>query len=81
MQSLVLLNMIKLLSFLYMALTLILLISYIYIYMELLVKLEIVTSYIRGLTFDNAESSSFLFAAQCFYIDSMQKYFVCHSCV
>jgi hypothetical protein len=37
--------------------------------MELLVKLEILTSY----TFGNAESRLFLFAAQCFNIESMHK--------
>jgi hypothetical protein len=51
------------------------------IYMEILVKPEIVTSYIHGLTFGNTESRLFLFAAQCFNIDSMQKVFLCHSCV
>jgi hypothetical protein len=30
-------------------------------------------SYIYGLTFDNAKSYVFLFAAQCFNIESMQK--------
>jgi hypothetical protein len=29
----------------------------------------------------NAESRLFLFAAQCFNIESMQKVFLCHSCV
>jgi hypothetical protein len=43
-------------------------------YMELLVKPEI-------LTFGNAESRLFLFAAQCFNIESMQKVILCHSCV
>jgi hypothetical protein len=37
--------------------------------------------YIYGLTFGNAESRLFLFAAQCFNIESMQKAFQCHSCV
>jgi hypothetical protein len=37
-----------------------------YIYMELLVNPEILTSYIYGPTFGNAESRLFLFAAQCF---------------
>jgi len=41
------------------ALTLRLLMSYIYIYMELLVKPEMLTSYIYGPTFDNAETVSF----------------------
>jgi hypothetical protein len=36
---------------------------------------------IYGLTFGNAESRLFLFAAQCFNIESMQKVFMCHSCV
>jgi hypothetical protein len=52
-----------------------------YIYMDILVKPEILTSYIYGLTFGNAESRLFLFAAQCFNIESMQKVFLCHSCV
>jgi hypothetical protein len=37
--------------------------------------------YIYGLTFGNAESRLFLFAAQCFNIESMQKVILCHSCV
>jgi hypothetical protein len=41
--------------------------------MELLVKPETLTSYICGLKFGNAESRLFLFAAQCFNIESMQK--------
>jgi hypothetical protein len=49
--------------------------------MELRVKPEILTSYIYGLTFGNTESHLFLFAAQCFNIESMQKIFLCHSCV
>jgi hypothetical protein len=49
--------------------------------MELIVKPEILTSYVYGPTFGNAESRLFLFAAQCFNIESMQKVFVCHSCV
>jgi hypothetical protein len=49
--------------------------------MELLVKPEILTSYIYGLTFGNAESRLFLFAAQCFNIESMQNVFLCHCCV
>jgi hypothetical protein len=43
--------------------------------MELLVKPEILTSYIYGTTFVNAESGLFLFAAQCFNIESMQNGF------
>jgi hypothetical protein len=46
---------------------------YIYIYVYLLVKPEILTSYIYGLTFGNAESRLFLFSAQCFNIESVQK--------
>jgi hypothetical protein len=49
--------------------------------MELLVKPEIFTLYIYGLTFGNAESRPFLFAAQCFNIESMQKVILWHSCV
>jgi hypothetical protein len=49
--------------------------------MELLVKPEILTSYIHGLTFGNAEGRLFLFAAQCFNIESTQKIILCHSCV
>jgi hypothetical protein len=46
--------------------------------MELHVKPEIVT-YIYGPTFGNAESRLFLYAAQCFNIEWMQKIFLCHS--
>jgi hypothetical protein len=49
--------------------------------MELLLKPEILTSYIYGLTFGNAESCLFLFAAQRFNIKSMQKVFLCQLCV
>jgi hypothetical protein len=49
--------------------------------MELLVKPEIITSYIYGLKFGNAESRLFLFASQCFNTESMQKVFLCNSCV
>jgi hypothetical protein len=42
--------------------------------MELPVKPEILTSYVRGLTFGNAESCLFVFAAQCFNIESMLKH-------
>jgi hypothetical protein len=38
--------------------------------MELLVKPEMLTSYIYGATFGNAESRLFLFAAQCFNTES-----------
>jgi hypothetical protein len=43
--------------------------------MELLVKPEIIKSYMYGPTFGIAESSLFLFAAQCFKTESMQKKF------
>jgi hypothetical protein len=49
--------------------------------MELLIKPEILTSYIYGRVFGNAESRLFLFAAQYFNIQSMQKVILCHSCV
>jgi hypothetical protein len=49
--------------------------------MELHLKPEILTSYVYGLTFDNAESRLFLFAAQCFNTESMQKIILWHSCV
>jgi hypothetical protein len=49
--------------------------------MELPVKLEILTSYIYEPTFGNAEIRLFLFAAQCFNTELMQKVFLCHSCV
>jgi len=48
--------------------------------MALLVKPEILTSYIYGPTFGNVESRLFLFAAQCFNMESMQIAFLCHSC-
>jgi hypothetical protein len=37
--------------------------------------------YIYGLTSGNAESRLFVFAAQCFNIESMQKVILCHSSV
>jgi hypothetical protein len=51
--------------------------------MELLVKPEILTLYlyIYGLAFGNAKSRLFLFAAQCFKIEPMQKVILWHSCV
>jgi hypothetical protein len=49
--------------------------------MELLVKPENLTTYIYGPTFGNAESHLFLFAAQCFNTESMQKVILWHSCV
>jgi hypothetical protein len=49
--------------------------------MELLVKPEILTSYIYGPTFNNAESRLFLYAAERFNIELVQKVFLCHSCV
>jgi hypothetical protein len=54
---------------------------YIYIYMELLAKPEILTSYVYGPTFGNAESRLSLFAAQCFNTESRQNVFLCHSCM
>jgi hypothetical protein len=53
---------------------------YIYIYMELFVKPEVL-SYIYGPRFGNAESRLFLFDAQCFNIESMQKVILWHICV
>jgi hypothetical protein len=50
-------------------------------YMELLVEPEILTSCIYGPTFGKAESRLFLFAAQCFNIESIQKVILWHSCV
>jgi hypothetical protein len=41
--------------------------------MELLVKPEILTLCVYGPTFGNAEIRLFLFAAQCFNTESMQK--------
>jgi hypothetical protein len=41
--------------------------------MELRVKSEILTSYIHGPAFGNAESRLFLFAAQCFKTESTRK--------
>jgi hypothetical protein len=41
--------------------------------MELLVKPEILTSYICGPMFSNAENRLFPFAAQCFNTELMQK--------
>jgi hypothetical protein len=55
--------------------------SYIYIYMELRLKPEMLTSYIYGPTIGNVESRLFLFAAQFFNTESMQKVIQCHSCV
>jgi hypothetical protein len=52
-----------------------------YIYMELLVKPTILTSYVYGPAFGNAESRLFLFAAQCFNTELIQKVILCHSCV
>jgi hypothetical protein len=48
---------------------------------ENMVKPEILTSYIYGPTFGNAESRLFLFAAQYFNTYSMQKVSLWHSCV
>jgi hypothetical protein len=49
--------------------------------MELLVKPEILKSCIYGPKFGNAESRLFLFSAQCFNIESMQKIFLSQLCV
>jgi hypothetical protein len=49
--------------------------------MDLLVKPEILTSYIYGPTFGNVESRFFVFAAQCFNTESVQKVILCHSSV
>jgi hypothetical protein len=43
--------------------------------MELLVKPEILTSYIYGPTFGNAERCLFLFTAQCFNINPLPVQF------
>jgi hypothetical protein len=49
--------------------------------MELLVKPEILTSYIYVSTFGNAVNHLFLFTAQYFNFESMQKVTLWHSCV
>jgi hypothetical protein len=49
--------------------------------MELLVKPEMLTSYIYGPTFGNAESRLFLLAAQCFNTESMQNVFLSQLCL
>jgi hypothetical protein len=49
--------------------------------MELLVKPEILTLYVYGPTFGNAERRLFLFAAQSFNTKSMQKVILWHSSV
>jgi hypothetical protein len=49
--------------------------------MELLVKPETLTSYIHGPTFGNTESRLFLFAAQYFNTESMQKVILWQLCV
>jgi hypothetical protein len=48
--------------------------------MELLVKPEMLTSYVYEPTFGNAESRLFLFAAQCFNTESMQKVILWQLC-
>jgi hypothetical protein len=60
-------------------LTLSLLMSYIYAAPCKARKFNVV--YIYGYTFDNTESRIFLFAAQCFNTESMQKVILWHSCV
>jgi hypothetical protein len=49
--------------------------------MELLVKPEILTLYMYGPNVGDAESRLFLFAAQSFNTESMQKVILWHSCV
>jgi hypothetical protein len=49
--------------------------------MGLFVNPENLTSCIYGLTFGNAESRLFLFAAECFNTESTQKVILWHSCV
>jgi hypothetical protein len=54
--------------------------------MEILVKPEILTSYIytyiyKDLRLATLKAVFFLFAAQCFNTESMQKVILCHSCV
>jgi hypothetical protein len=66
-------------DFALISLTLSLLTSY--IYMELLVKPDILTSYIYGPMFGNAESRLFQFSAHCFNTESMQKIILWHSYV
>ena len=51
------------------------------LYMELLVKPEMLTSYMYGPTYGNAESRLFLFAEKSFNTESMPSGFQCHSCV
>jgi hypothetical protein len=49
--------------------------------MEILVKPEILTSYIYGPTFGNAESRLCLSAAQCFNTELIQKFILSQMCV
>ena len=49
--------------------------------MELLVKPEMLTSYIYGPTFGNAETVSFYLLHNFFNTESMQRGFLCHICV
>jgi hypothetical protein len=49
--------------------------------MELLVKPDILTSYIYGSKFGKAEIRLFLFAAQCFNTESLQKVILWHNFV
>jgi hypothetical protein len=62
-------------------LTLSLLMSYIYGTPCKARNFNVVYTCMYGLTFGKDESRLFLFTAQCFNIDSMQKVFLCHSCV
>jgi hypothetical protein len=61
-------------------LTLSLLMSYIYIY-GAPCKTRNFNIYVYGPMFGNAESHLFLFAAQCFNPETMQKVILWHSCV
>jgi hypothetical protein len=63
------------------SLTLSLLMSYIYGAPCKSRNFNVVYIYMYEPTFGNAESRLFLFAAQCFNIESMQKVFLWHSCV
>jgi hypothetical protein len=62
-------------------LTLTVLMSYIYGAPCKARTFKVVYIYIYGSTFGNAESSFFLFAAQCFNTESMQKIILWYSCV
>jgi hypothetical protein len=63
------------------ALTLSLLMSYMHGASCKARNFNVVYIYIYRPMFGNTESCLFLFAAQSFNIESMQKVFLCHSCV